>query len=332
MKLTIAIPGLFWQDIGDLDYLYSKLELPNFSYILKHAKVSSLNYNYSDLVYSISNKEITGRIAESLAAKAGILDKHKNFLLAEPTHLRLDRDRLQISESELLQMDTEEAEQIIDIINKHFEGEIKLYFLNENLWLLGHNIDVQSIKFHPILDIIGENVDDFLPKGVGAIQLNKLINEIQMLLYGLSENKERQQEGSLTINSLWLWDKTLAQDKSYSSIYANNLTSLISRAKIHPISQPITQNFVANSLVIIDRLYHPCCYRDSFGWIDQLQQLDQTLGQPLRNLLEKGKISELNILVPQQENTIQLTIRPSYKYKFWQNKQLINIVKESHAL
>lgn len=335
MHLTVVIPGLFWPDSGDIDYLYPKIEAKNFKSLVKHANVNTLNYGYSNLFYTASTGLGKGSLAKQLAAKLQITNEYPDFLLAEPTHLRLDRDRLLIAEPALLQLDEDEEIIIINAINSHFNGEIKLYYVSDNLWLIGHKLDVADCAFYPILDIIGENIDDYLVKdSIDATKLNKLINEIQMLLFNLPLNEERKQEGSLVANSLWLSDTTVLPQicERFEHIIANNLKNITNHAKIRPFPTPIDAAFQKNNFVIIDNLYHPCCYRDSFSWMDKLHQLDQTLGLLLKQLLDSRKIQELDILVPLHAQTICLNIRHNSRYKFWQNKQLINLVKDTHAL
>jgi hypothetical protein len=321
MHLTIALPGLFWQDIGDLDYIYNNANLDKFNKILKHSKISTFNYSYSDLVYSSMYKD--GTVANNIAEKLGVNKAYQHFLVAEPTHLRLDRDRLLISESELLQLDSESAKSIIDTINSHFAAEIKLYYVNEHMWLMGHNLSLPNTDYYSILDIIGENIDDYLPD----IQINKLLNEIQMLLYTSEENKLRNDEGSLTVNSIWVWDKTVKAQMPYQNIYASNIKGML------PIPNPIDTVFDNNNLIIIDNLFYPCYYRDSYGFVDTLNKLNSTLLPSLEKWL-KDK-NTLDILVPERENTIQLRQGTGFLsgcYRFWENKQLITLVKELHAL
>ena len=319
MHLTIALPGLFWQDIGDLDYVYSNTKTDNFNHILKHAKQSVVQTSFSDLVYSLNSA--SGSLAAHMAQQLGVNKEYSQFLVAEPTHLRLDRDRLLISESELLQLDADEAKNIIQTINQHFAPEIRLYYITENLWLIGHNLPGGDSKFYSILDIAGENIDEFLPD----IRLNKLINEIQMLLYNTPENQARKEEGSLAVNSIWLWDKH-PQAMQFKQIYANNISPLNTLS--NPIPTSVEDAFGDNNLIVIDNLYYPCNYRDAFGWVDKLNSLDLTLGPALKKWLAQN--NTLDILIPGRDNGVRLTIRRSYK--FWQKQQLINLVKEFHAL
>ena len=210
MHLTVALPGLLWPDLGDIDYLYAQIQTTNLDRLIKHASISHLNYSYSDLLYmnqislnkpavSLSHKMDPGlrrddmsgahnSLATSIAQDLGVIDGSKTFLIAEPTHLRADRDRLLISEAELLQLDTTEAQAIIAAINQHFNAEINLYYVTEHLWLIGLNLTKAHNKFFPIVDIIGENIDPYLPKQEQAIQYSRLLNEIQMLLFTLKSN------------------------------------------------------------------------------------------------------------------------------------------------
>jgi hypothetical protein len=321
MHLTIALPGLFWQDIGDLDYLYNNARLDKFNRLLKHAKMNILNYSYSDLVYSSIYKD--GTVANNLAHSLGVNTEYRAFLVAEPTHLRLDRDRLLISEAELLQLDTDEAKSIINSINSHFAPEIKIYFVSEHMWLVGHNLPIENDVFYSILDITGENIDDYMPN----IKINKLINEVQMLLHSIIENKLRKDEGSLAVNSIWLWDRKVNLDIKYAQIYASGING------IQVIPTPIESAFADKNLIIIDNLYYPCYYRDGFGWVDKINELNDGLMESLNKWLSRH--NTLDILIPGRENTIQLCLCRGFLsggYKFWENKQLITLVKEFHAL
>lgn len=331
-KLTIALPGLFWHEIADIDDLYSKLKLNNFTKIFKHTKIATISGSYGELVYGLQLKH-SNDYAKQIATELNLVNNYTEFLIAEPTHLQLDRDHLQIAESNLFKLDQQECNTIIDHINSHFVNEIKLHYISNKLWLLCHNlpINLNNNQFYPILDIMGENITHYLPRGQNAIWLNKLINEIQMLLYSMPLHQQRINRGLLPINSLWLWNKSMQQTSDYATIYANNLTTLSNHAKIKPVPRVIDTNLLDNSLIIIDDLYYSCCYRDGFSWLDKLHELDETVGLALAQMLYNNEIEQLDILIPQRENIIQLSTRPSYKYKFWQNKQLINLVKEAHA-
>ncbi|MCX8514217.1 MAG: hypothetical protein ORN24_01465, partial [Burkholderiales bacterium] len=214
--------------------------------------------------------------------------------------------------------------------------ELKLYFLNNNLWLLGHNLELESeINYYPILDIVGENVNDYLPTGIGSIQLNKIVNEIQMFLFNSQLNHTRQKNNHLSLNSIWIWNKKINPNTytNYANVFSNHATLTIEKYSnsIHPLptnQEDLIQN---NSLVIIDNLFYSSCYRDNYTYSQQLEQLDQTLGKFLQQKIADKHIQELNILIPVGKNTIQLRTIQLHKYKFWRNNSLIHFIKEYHA-
>lgn len=322
MKLSIALPGLFWPDPGDIEYL-----APQVNYLdklIKRALISQLPYSFSDLIYS-SYVQTTPSLARAIAKKMGILDLYPNFLMAEPTYLRANRDCLLICESELLQLKDDEVSSIISSINSHFAGILQLFPVATNLWLIGLNQDINESKFYPILDIIGENIDAYLP--VQSIELTKLLNEIQMLLFSLELNKMRP--GLIQINSLWLWDKAINSTilDGYTNIFTNNQS--INNARIRSLPETMLDMFVDNSLIILDNLYYPCCYRDSQSYLHNLSLID---GQILSILLSNiAQIDCLEILVPGTLNTQVITLNKKDKYKFWRNMSFNQILKERYA-
>lgn len=353
MQLTIALPGLLWPDLGDIDYLYSQVKLKHLDFLIKHSKISTLDFGYSDLIYNChgantqvqspeQSKQSTSSLAKQMAEKLNVTSEFADFLLAEPTHLRADRDRLLISEAELLQLDAAEAKKIIQAINQHFAGEIKLYYLTAELWLIGLNLIRGDNQFYPILDIIGENIDDYLPKGQNSILYSKLLNEIQMLLFSLKVNKLRQEEGSLVVNSLWLWDKEINPQTTtkYKKFIANNLADHTNHVKIAPSDFALAggaldigsfeENIQNNNILIIDSLYYPCRYRDSYAWTSKLELIEQQLALVLHDWLNTKKITKLCILIPMVNKTLQLEMRKNNKYKFWQPKN--NLIALSRGL
>lgn len=327
MKLSIALPGLLWPDNGDLEYLTRQIVAPNLERLIKYAAVSQVSHNFSDLIYS-SYTATTNSLATEMAKSLGYQDLYPYFLMAEPTYLRADRDRLLICESELLQLNDDEVSTIINTLNNHFVGVLQLFPINPNLWLIGLNLDIKDHQFYPILDIIGENIDDYLPNN--SIQLTKLLNEIQMLLFSMELNLLRKSEGLLQINSLWLWDKTINHHltNKYSNIFTNSQS--INSVKIKRLPELLSGAFIDNSLIIIDNLYYPCCYRDSRSYLHNLSVVDDQVIAPL--LQYRTKIDTLEILIPRTHNTLVITLNKNDKYKFWKNLTFKQVLKEQNAL
>ena len=197
MPLNIVLPSFLRSEI---EYLKS----PYLEKLFKCAKITTLDLSYSDIILGGEYK--CGVSIATQIAKLYKLELYSHYLVCEPAHLRLDGNRLVIAESSLLQLGQDECDSVIMDINKYFDGQLKLFYISEKRWLIGINkLDYPASKF-TILDILGQDVNQYLSS---SIQVNQIINDVQMILSQHPVNKVSEGEGSLNFNTIWLWDKIL---------------------------------------------------------------------------------------------------------------------------
>jgi hypothetical protein len=336
MKLDLIIPGLLWQDVGDIDYIYSTINTKNCDYLVKRASQSQVEFSYSDFFYGLLFPKATNlplTFADYLATKHGLKHKHDYFMLIEPTHLRVDRDRLLICEPQLLQLSLAEQELVINDLNQHFANQLALYYITDNLWLIGHSDpQLNNNLSMPLIDIIGENIDNFLPQGDNSISYTNLLNEIQMVLHNHPLNKQRKPK--LAINSLWAWNKSIKLPPELHfndfnrKIYTTNERLLSSgNNNINSLDTEFALNAITNnSIILLDSLYYAKCYRDSSKYIDLLEQIEKTIGLTLATNLYT-KLDNLTLYIPNFDKTIKLSATRFDWLKLWKNNSLIKIVK-----
>lgn len=317
-SLQVVLPGLLWPNLADAEYLAPQLTTPYFNKLFAVAKKSCLAFRYSDYYYAAQLNATQYLSDDSLArfyARQNNLQGYSGYLLIEPTHLRIDRDRLLICESELLQLNEDEARLLIEEINLHFGGEINLSYIREDLWLIGLNYEVNDLVSLPILDIIGENIYDHLPQGKNQLHIHKLLNEIQMLLFNLALNQQREQDGLLSVNSIWLWDKSLARlPKIGRNVLSNN-------AQLGNTIEHLEEQLKNCDTLLIDRAYAASRYRDSFAWKDILAQLDREVGFLLLQKLKSREFTHLELILPGLRNSLCFKLTAWDLLKFWSNSQ-----------
>ena len=327
-KLSIVLPGVIWPDVADLDYILGKYEYPALATILAKGKLQAQNWAYSDFYYQHNFIDKKLSLAENYATQLGLPKEH-GYLLLEPTNLRPDRDRLLIAESALLQIDEDEARSLLGLLNQHFcDDGLKFHYLNDELWLLELAEKVTDLKTYPLLDIIGSNIDEYLPEGKDALKFHCLLNEIQMLFFNNEINQLRQSEGSLSINSVWLWDKNyLDLSVDFSHILSNTSQDVFHKLQEGQLKEQLTKA----SLVIIDQAYYPAVYRDSFGWLNILEELDTKFINPMLKMLKLGKITKIDFYLPFLNNSWQITLSRCDLLKFWQKGNYKNgVIKLSN--
>lgn len=321
--MNLIVPGLLWQDTDDIDYIFKYAKINNLLSLLSKAHISKHNFSYSDIIYQHISKDLQPSLAKQVAQVNNWLGLHSEFLIIQPTHLRVDRDRLLICEPELLQLTKQEEFNIIEAINKHFDNEVKIYWISYNVWLIGLNFTLSHHnQFYPIIDIIGNNINDYFPQGENSILFSKLLNEIQMLLFNLPLNKTRRSESQITINSVWMWDKQL---NDISHILGNRI--LINMHSFN-IKEYIDKQIQENQPILMDNLYYPCCYRDSSSFINQLENFDSSIAIFLKQYIRKGLIKKLHIWVPQSTKTIEIAINRFDQYKFWKKNTFQSIIED----
>ncbi len=317
-RLTVILPGLCWPDSGDREYLSPQVKMPWLNQLLSFATVNKCNFSYSDFYYSLfldkqdDARDEIASLALAYARKLGIIGKWRNYLLASPTHLRIDRDRILISESELLQLDSSESQQLIEVLNQHFSGECEFFYISDELWLVGVTIDTHEVSLVPLIDIIGENINDYLPTGSAGLLINALTNEIQMLLHDCVVNNLRDQDGLLVVNGIWLWDiHDFAKISLGSEVISSN-------PNIGNLIDDVGTQLSKNQVILIDQLYYPSRYRDAYAWTGLVNSLDQDLFVPLFEQWSAGTIEEISVIIPQSSGLNGGVEFRLTKRRFWQ--------------
>ncbi len=317
-ELNLIIPGLIWSEVDDLEYILHGAKFDAISKIIAKSRKSDYDFSYSDLIYGqdFYDKELS--LAENHAKKLGLPIEH-NYMLLEPTNLRADRDRLLIAESDILQLNESESLQLVSVLNQHFnQDDIYFNYISEHLWLAQLPFSVKHFKTCPIIDIIGCNIDEYLPSGDNYLLLHRILNEVQMLLHNFELDAKREEEGLVAVNSVWFWDKKYKQlPTEISNFVTPESSSFFAEA-----------DFInCNAAILLDKAYFPLCYQDSFAWVENLNLLDRHLGTVL-GLLQSGKIRYLKLWVPQKNKTIVMHLNKLSLYKFWKKGDYRQLVAD----
>lgn len=125
-------------------------------------------------------------------------------MFAEPVHLSLQRDSFSLDWPLSQRISHEEAQGLINDLNRHFhEDGLQFVIGGSGRWyLLLH----APPEIHTCLPEVaaGRLIDDYKLQGAGAPRWQRILNEIQMLLFVHPVNQQREERGEPPINSLWL--------------------------------------------------------------------------------------------------------------------------------
>lgn len=125
------------------------------------------------------------------------------LLHADPIRLLPDRDCLLAFDLDDDPLDLDEIARLVEVFNAHFDDDgLRLYGSPTGRLYLGCD-RVPSIRTQPLSEVIGRNLDRFLPEGPDRRRWRSLLNETQMLCHGLELNQEREARGRPTLGGLW---------------------------------------------------------------------------------------------------------------------------------
>ncbi len=151
---------------------------------------------------------ITGRQPLPTASVCHLADSHgqaesRYLLHADPIHLRPDQDRLLAFDFDREALAPGTAGPFVEAFNHHFaDSGMELLAPHPTRWYLALTSEPR-VRCHPLADILGRNIDPFLPNGADGMQWRGLLNEVQMLFHSLPANHERESRGLLPISGLW---------------------------------------------------------------------------------------------------------------------------------
>ena len=233
------------------------------------------------------------------------LDSKNYWLRADPVNLQADRDTALLAGHEELALTQDESDKLVAQINEHFADEPwQLYTFAPHRWYLRLEQPV-DLKTTPLPNVLGKDINLFMPKGDEADYWFKIINELQMLIHGSSVNFERESRNTWTANSVWLWGGGSLPEIKLNSYYDKMITNnlIYSGVGYHcgfdvlPLDNMFSENIkLNNNVIVLDMLSEQVQRRDLYSFIQTLNKLEKDYLNPCNDLLIKGSVRELKII------------------------------------
>ncbi len=264
------------------DYLSTLFSL--FDYPLSAAR---------DLPVGAVNYQATGECASDAC-----------WMRADPVHLRPDRDRLLLFNHEQLEIKAAEAEEIARLFNEYFiEEQFQLLTPGPENWYL--KLDhCPALKTCDLNQVVGHHIEPFMPEGRDARRWRQLLNEMQMLLFQSPVNQQREAEGRLTINGIWLSGAgklPLVKQSRFTRVYSDDPTAQglarLAKVEVEPLhTEELSWAAGEENLLVLTDLVSAVLHADPYRWCAELDSLEQRVSL-LVDKLQRIKQSQL-VLYP----------------------------------
>jgi hypothetical protein len=327
MHCELAVPGLFG---GAAETRAPALEL-----LLARGRPASGESRaleaWLQQAFGLEGKPLPAGALTLLAANGDPADAC--WLRADPVHLRLARDRLIVVPDAAFTLAGEEANALVEALNRHFAGVLALRAVDPRRWCARLDEDL-ALEAPCALECAGRDVD--LTARIGGEpgkRWRRLLNEAQMLLHAHPVNQAREARGEPPVNSLWLWGAGRAPRQAqgrWQSVSATDLVPLGlakaagAQARTLP---PSADEWLAHSpedgrhLVVLDVLRAPLALGQAAEYRECIDMLEKRWFAPLLAALRAGRAGMLTVQVPDAAASFE-TIRGDLR-RFWRRPRAL---------
>lgn len=331
-RLDLIVPGLFGPFEAELpDYVRQQLNQPVFK-VLKKTVSRSVHSSCAGADFHSTLQQLICPDCElslcELSAQYSDMEITQGFYYrADPVHFKAESDHAILLGTDLLELQSHEAEQLIEQFNLHFaEDGICLLIDDHGHWYLQRE-QALSLDYHALDYALGRDIKHFLPVGDDELWWRRIVNEAQMLFFQHPVNQQREEQGRLTVNGLWLWDRSFKNDGNavndrpeYQYIYTDNLVAksmgAITAAEELPVEAFMNSGVKGkDNLLVLDQLYPAVSYGDMDAWLEDLQVFCSGVFNSVLQRLHQGEFKEINIF-PCDGRVLKVT--RNQQWKFWQ--------------
>jgi hypothetical protein len=311
MHCHLLIPGLFPPFRPETRHALRDLSLPALATLLARGSQKTLPDDSMDAwlcrSFGVEKQHDWPVAALTLLADEG--NPGGDFwLLAEPVHLQLQRDRLVLADAGNLGITQEEANSLTAALNEHFaDAGLRFFPTRPGHWHLRLTHPPAHLQTHSLETAIGRNIRNILPGGPDGKRWHSILNETQMLLHRHPVNEAREQRGLPPVNSIWPWGGGVLPANPtphFTHIWADHALARGLAAATGTPCASVPETAVewlpaaqagSHHLVVLDALRNVALYGDVHRWRETLLHLEKDWFEPLRQALSRGKISRLTL-------------------------------------
>lgn len=267
--------------------------------------------------------------AVTRALDLGVIDKGW-WLRADPVHLRPQRDRLVLLDTQAISLSQDEATRLAaELIDAYGEEGWLLKAPRPGRWYFKPPRAARIVTT-PLPQVVGKDIHPYLPQGKDGKTWHTILNEMQILLHTASVNAEREQRGELPINSLWFWGGGKLPNLSavdWTHIYSEEPVSLALARLSQTPSSASPKSFVewdrqaqrpGSHLVVLDQGRASVQYTEVKQWREFIERLDRDWMAPLFQALKAGSLGQLTIYT---ENGRAYRLGRSQARRWWRRRR-----------
>lgn len=230
------------------------------------------------------------------------LGRGGGLMCAQPVFLRPDIWALYLSPLTAQELDSGDAQGLVDLFNRHFQARGWRLGINaRGAWMLEDREPLPAATT-PVGEVAGRDIRPSLPRGPGAARLQALMNEVQMLFHDSDVNRARQRRGLLPVSGLWIYGGgALSSPPSppWDTVWADEplAQAIGSLGGVPP--QPLPAMFDSptpgRALACLMELRGPVGIDDPEAWAAAVSRMERDWFGPIAVALHSGILAECRL-------------------------------------
>ena len=335
MYCTLLIPHLIWPREAS-HAIARDLDLPALAKLLARASVERhppvALESWLCQAFAVERQQDWPIAPFTLASDYGA-PQEGYWLRADPVHLKLSRDRLVLVDATLFDVGAEEADALLESLNRYFTGEGLVFHGPAPKRWYAKAADTPQLVTHAISEVAGKGVEPYLPSGEDAPRWRRILNETQMLLHEHPVNEVREARGEPPVNSVWFWgggtqahvpehpfhrvwsDNDIALALAHASGAPTGGTPVDTTAWLDSVSSPVGRR--DSHLIVLEDLAAAAAYHDSDAWRVRITALEARWFSPLTSALREGRITSLTLAALGEDSFARFVVNRADLLKLW---------------
>lgn len=330
-QLTLVVPGLWGPRT---ETAATPVEVPTLATVLARADRESISVSGLEAVlfalFGLTAAEDADLpvAAVTRVLDMGVIDKGW-WLRADPVYLQPDRDRLLLSDNELLQVTQAEADQLVAEILQTFSADgWVLKAARPGRWYLKPS-RAPRLQTTPLGDVVGHDIHPYLPRGKDGRPWHTVLNEVQILLHTAAANAAREARGQLPVNSLWFWGGgrlPAMKPVPWTHVYSQEPVSLALARLAGVTSRDRPPDFAAWArlatpsgahLLVLDQARAAVQYHQHDAWRAFIESLERDWIEPAWKAIKRR---ELHALVVCDDQGRRYRLTSSGARRWWRRR------------
>lgn len=243
------------------------------------------------------------------------------WLCADPVSLQLQRAQM------LLLPDVAPAEEetaaLCANLNAHFAGMgMHFYAPHSRRWYVRLDSDPQ-LTTTPLRQVAWRDAIFHQPQGIDALRWQRIMTELQMLLYAYPTNQAREARGEPLINSLWFWGggRAVPLHKAFEAVGGDSeLAGAFALAAAVPQIeswQAMLDGEFDNGLWLCAQPGEALQRGDFYAWREAVQRFEREYAQPVLKALRAGRLQRLTLEVLRENGSQRFELTRRDAWKLW---------------